>query len=222
MRRQDPRGGRKPGRAEGRDRDEIRRRRRNQRSADCRGPARRHRPAASGRAIGRRRLRDRGTVQDRPEPDYRRNPAGEGRAGHRRLCGNAQSLRRAAGAGVGGVRRHAAGGDQPAARQRRAGALPIRATRRPGIAALCARRACGGAADHAGLGRLTARPGTMPSSPRSRFSSSPAPVRWDWRSRRCRPWHPAPCSGPACCSIPATPSSGWPTSTASCSTRRER
>ena len=32
----------------------------------------------------------------------------------------------------------------------------------------------------------------------------------------------APCSGPACCSIPAMPSSGWPTSTVSCSTRRAR
>ena len=47
--------------------------------------------------------------------------------------------------------------------------------------------ACGGAADHAGLGRRSARPGTMPSSPRSRFSSSPVPVRSGWRSRRCRP-----------------------------------
>jgi Cu2+-exporting ATPase len=57
---------------------------------------------------------------------------------------------------------------------------------------------------------------------RSRFSSSPVPVRLGWRSRRCRPSSRAPCSGPACCSIPAMPSSGWPKSTASCSTRRAR
>jgi Cu2+-exporting ATPase len=62
----------------------------------------------------------------------------------------------------------------------------------------------------------------VPSSPRSRFSSSPVPARSVWRSRRSRPWSRAPCSGPACCSIPATPSNGWRKSIASCSTRRAR
>ena len=72
---QDARGGRKSRRAEGGNRDQVRRRRRNQRRADCRGAGRRHRAAASGRALRGRRLRDRGAVQDRPEPDHRRNPA---------------------------------------------------------------------------------------------------------------------------------------------------
>ena len=68
---QDARRRRKPGCAEGGNRDETRRRRRNQRSTDCRGAGRRRGPAASGRAICRRRLRDRRAIQDRPEPDNR-------------------------------------------------------------------------------------------------------------------------------------------------------
>jgi P-type Cu2+ transporter len=56
----------------------------------------------------------------------------------------------------------------------------------------------------------------------SPFSSSPVPVRSDWQSQRCKPLSRAPCSGPGCCSIPATPSSVWPKSIVSCSTRRAR
>ena len=72
---------------------------------------RRYRAAAPGRAIGRRRRRDRGTVRDRPEPDHRRNLAATAEPGDLGLCRHAQSVRRAAGAGFGGVRRHAAGGN---------------------------------------------------------------------------------------------------------------
>ena len=60
-----------------------------------------------------------------PVARYRRSIAWSGFAlavlamsgpGHRCLCGNAQSVRCAAGAGGGGVRRHAVGGDRQAAR----------------------------------------------------------------------------------------------------------
>ncbi len=136
---QNARGGGKSRRAEGGNRDQVRRCRRNQRRADCRGRGRRHRAAASGRALRRRRRRDRRAVQDRPEPDHRRNLARESGAGDIGLCRHAQPVGRLAGAGVGSGRRHAAGGDRPAARQCRAGTLPLRAARRPRLAALCAR-----------------------------------------------------------------------------------
>ena len=116
-------------------------------------PARRHRAAAARRALRRRRHRDRGTVRDRPEPDHRRDPAcAAAEQGTRGLCGLAQYLRHAAGAGLGGVRRHAAGRDHAAARQRAAGALALCATGRSRLAALRAGGACDRAADHARLG----------------------------------------------------------------------
>ena len=103
---------------------------------------RRHRLVASGRTIRRRRRRDRGAIQDRSKPDHRRNHAGQSGARHRRLCGNAQSVRRIAGAGVGGGRRHAAGGDYASARKCGAGALPLSAIGGPGVEALRPGRAC--------------------------------------------------------------------------------
>ena len=114
----DPGGGRKPRRAEGGDRDQIRRPRRDFRSAGGGDRSRRHRAAAAGRTLRGRRHRDRGAIRDRPEPDHRRDPPRRGRAGHRGLCGLAQHVRHVARSRLRGVRGHAAGGDHPAARQR--------------------------------------------------------------------------------------------------------
>ena len=75
-----PGGRRKSRRAEGRDRDQVHRRRRNLASAGRRDPSRRHRAAAAGRALRGRRHGDRRTIRDRPEPDHRRNPVRHGRS----------------------------------------------------------------------------------------------------------------------------------------------
>ena len=140
---------------EGRDRDEIRRRRRDQRSADRGGAGRRHRAAAARRAVGRRRRRDRGTVRDRPEPDHRRDPAGEGGTGHGGLCGHAQSLRRACACGC---RRRPKARCWPRSARLLDNAVQARSRyvqlADRAVAALCARGACHGAADHVGLGRV--------------------------------------------------------------------
>ena len=77
-------------------------------------------------------------------------------------------------------------------------------------------------ADGARLARSPARRSTMPSSPPSPCSSSPAPARWRSPFRRSRWSRPARCSAAASSSTAATPSSGWPRSTRSCSTRPAR
>ena len=68
------RGRGKPGGAQGRDRDQVRRARRDLRGAGGRDPAWRYRSVAAGRTMRGRRRCDRRTIRDRPEPDHRARP----------------------------------------------------------------------------------------------------------------------------------------------------
>ena len=159
-------------------------------------PARRYRAAAARRALGGRWQCDRGPLRDRPEPDHRRDAAtSTAEPGTPVYAGTLNRVRRAAGrvaAAAEGTLLAEISRLLENALQARSRYLQLadRASRlyAPVVHAAALLTMLGWV--------LSARAGTMPSSPRSRCSSSPVPARSGSPFRRCRPWLQAPCSAP--------------------------